>query len=112
LDALAADHGDLPRRLDPASPGEAPARLILDERTFRYELNQNAMATEKLADGIRLFAKDLSALRALGRTKLGRPDAAWLPRGSGWGERQRKPPPTLPPRKGPRGVPRRQTPPP
>src|SRR5215468_6073973 len=76
LDALAADHGDLPRRLDPASPGEAPARIILDERTFRYELNQDAMATEKLADGIRVFAKDLSALRALVRTKLARADAA------------------------------------
>jgi transaldolase len=76
LDALTADHGDLPRRLDPASPGEAPARLILDERTFRYALNQDAMATEKLAEGIRVFAKDLAALRALVRTKLARADAA------------------------------------
>src|SRR5262249_20759039 len=76
LDALVADHGDLPRRLDPASAGEAPARIILDERTFRYALNQDAMATEKLAEGIRLFAKDLSALRALVRTKLARADAA------------------------------------
>jgi transaldolase len=76
LDQLEADHGDLPRRLDPANPGDAPARLILDERTFRFRLNQDAMATEKLAEGIRVFAKDLYALRALMRTKLVHADAA------------------------------------
>ncbi len=76
LDALAADHGELPRRLDPRSPGDAPARRILDERTFRFGLNQDAMATEKLAEGIRLFVKDLYALRVLVRTKLVRADAA------------------------------------
>ncbi len=76
LDALAADHGELPRRLDPRSPGDAPARFILDERTFRFGLNQDAMATEKLAEGIRLFVKDLYALRAMVRTKLVRADAA------------------------------------
>ncbi len=76
LEALAADRGDLPRRLDPKNPGSAPARLILDEPAFRFRLNQDAMATEKLADGIRLFAKDLYALRALVRTKLVHADAA------------------------------------
>jgi transaldolase len=76
LDALAADQGELPRRLDPKSSGDAPARLILDERTFRFALNQDAMATEKLAEGIRLFVKDLYALRVLVRTKLVRADAA------------------------------------
>ena len=76
LEQLAADHGDLPRRLDPKYPGDAPARIVLDEKTFRLRLNEDAMATEKLADGIRLFAKDLYALRALVRTKLVRADAA------------------------------------
>jgi transaldolase len=70
LEQLAADHGDLPRRLDPANPGDAPARIVLDEKTFRLRLNQDAMATEKLAEGIRLFAKDLYALRTLVRAKL------------------------------------------
>ena len=65
LDALAADQGELARRLDPAHPGSAPARLTLDERTFRFLLNQDAMASEKLAEGIRLFVKDLAALRTL-----------------------------------------------
>ncbi len=76
LDALAADQGHLPRRLDPIGPAAAPARLILDERKFRFLLNQDAMATEKLAEGIRLFAKDLNALRALVRNILLRADAA------------------------------------
>jgi transaldolase len=76
LDALAVDQGHLPRRLDPASPSDAPSRLILDERNFRFLLNQDAMATEKLAEGIRLFVKDLYALRALVRTILVRADAA------------------------------------
>jgi transaldolase len=76
LDALAADQAPLGRRLDPASPGAAPARLILDERKFRFLFNQDAMATEKLAEGIRLFVKDLYALRALVRNILERADAA------------------------------------
>jgi transaldolase len=76
IDALAADHGDLPRRLDPGKPGDAPARLILDEKKFRHLLNQDAMATEKLAEGIRLFVKDLYALRTLVRNILAQADAA------------------------------------
>jgi transaldolase len=76
LEHLAADQGNLPRRLDPKNPGPAPARIVLDEKTFRLGLNEDAMATEKLADGIRLFAKDLYALRALMRTKLAQAQAA------------------------------------
>jgi transaldolase len=76
LDALAADEGHLPQRLDPASPGAAPDRLVLDERKFRFLLNSDAMASEKLGEGIRLFAKDLNALRALVGNILARADAA------------------------------------
>jgi transaldolase len=76
LDQLAADHGDLPRRLDPKNPGEAPPRIVLDEKTFRYRLNEDAMATEKLAEGIRQFARDLYALRAKVRAKLAQAHAA------------------------------------
>jgi transaldolase len=76
LEQLAADHGDLPRRLDPKHPGDAPPRIVFDEKTFRLQLNEDAMATEKLADGIRLFAKDLYALRAQMRTKLAQAHAA------------------------------------
>ena len=65
LDALSKDEGGLPRALDPARPQAAPARQTLDEKGFRYALNADAMATEKLAEGIRLFAKDLAELRDL-----------------------------------------------
>jgi len=69
LDELAADTGALPRRLE-AGVGEVPARLALDEKAFRWRMNEDAMATEKLAEGIRLFAKDLRALKMLIDTRL------------------------------------------
>jgi transaldolase len=66
LKALSEDDGDLPRKLDPKTAGaQAPAKIEMDEKTFRLMLNMDAMATEKLADGIRLFAKDLQTLREL-----------------------------------------------
>jgi len=34
----------------------------LDEKTFRWMMNEDAMATEKLAEGIRNFTKDLVKL--------------------------------------------------
>jgi transaldolase len=70
LDELANAHGPLPRRLDAASRGDAPPRLTLDEKTFRFELNEDAMATEKLAEGIRQFVKDIYALRELIAARL------------------------------------------
>ncbi|WP_334175141.1 transaldolase [Pseudoxanthobacter sp.] len=66
LETLAADNGPLERRLSPdAAEGDVPARIVLDERAFRWGMNEDAMATEKLAEGIRLFARDLATLRAL-----------------------------------------------
>jgi transaldolase len=70
LDALSKDEGVLPRALDPARPQAAPARQTLDEKAFRYALNADAMATEKLAEGIRLFARDLAELRDLVSRRL------------------------------------------
>jgi transaldolase len=35
----------------------------VDERLFRWEMNQDAMATEKLSEGIRNFSKDLNKLK-------------------------------------------------
>ena len=64
LKELASDDGDLPRKLDAQKAAkQAPAKIEMDEKTFRLLLNMDAMATEKLADGIRLFAKDLQTLR-------------------------------------------------
>jgi transaldolase len=70
LDELGSAHAPLPRRLDPASTADAPPRLALDEKTFRFQLNEDAMATEKLAEGIRQFVKDLRALRSLMAARL------------------------------------------
>jgi len=64
LAELDASQAPLPRKLDAKAPGAAPERLDLDEKSFRWLLNEDAMATEKLSEGIRSFAKDLGALRA------------------------------------------------
>ena len=65
LDELDKEQGPLVRRLDPKAPGKAPERIELDEKRFRWMLNEDAMATEKLSEGIRGFAKDLRTLREL-----------------------------------------------
>ena len=39
--------------------------IAADEKSFRYQLNQDAMATEKLAEGIRLFCVDIEKLEKL-----------------------------------------------
>lgn len=70
LDQLAAEEGDLPRKLDPANTAGAPERLTLDEKAFRFALNEDQMATEKLSDGIRHFVKDLRTLRGLVAKRL------------------------------------------
>ena len=52
------------RKLDPAAARNSDiARLELDEKKFRYLLNDDAMATEKTAEGIRIFAADTVKLR-------------------------------------------------
>lgn len=64
LDELSKDEGKLERRL--SAEDTAPMdRISVDEKTFRWMMNEDAMATEKLSEGIRGFAKDLGALRTL-----------------------------------------------
>ena len=63
LEKLAADTGKLERKLAPGNTGEA--RQSLSESQFRWASNEDAMATEKLAEGIRTFAADQRALEAL-----------------------------------------------
>ena len=71
LGELANAQGPLARRLDPAViDKDVPARMTLDEKSFRYFLNEDAMATEKLSEGIRLFAKDLRSLREMVSARL------------------------------------------
>lgn len=55
---LEQDHGNLTRVLTPEMTSDSSEKISLDERSFRWQLNEDAMATEKLAEGIRNFAKD------------------------------------------------------
>lgn len=64
LDELAADAGDLPRMLeDKGATADRPAPL--SEAGFRWDMNEDAMATEKLAEGIRGFARDSEKLEKI-----------------------------------------------
>lgn len=59
LEELSQDQGELPRKLDPkSSVSKSIEKIAVDEKTFRWLLNEDAMATEKLGEGIRNFAKD------------------------------------------------------
>jgi transaldolase len=62
LNELDKDAGALARKLSPENPGVAPPLPQVDETSFRWALNEDAMATEKLSEGIRLFAADLRKL--------------------------------------------------
>jgi transaldolase len=69
LEELDKDQGTLERKLSPDNVTAEPLQS-LDEKAFRWMLNEDAMATEKLSEGIRLFAKDLVALRSMVKKEL------------------------------------------
>ncbi|MCO6187236.1 transaldolase [Rhizobium sp. L1K21] len=69
MDELAASDAKLPRVLSPEKTTPVD-KINMDEKTFRWMMNEDAMATEKLAEGIRSFAKDLGALRDIVKKKL------------------------------------------
>ncbi len=66
LKQLAENNGPVERKLQ---AGNAPAadltKLSLDEKTFRFMLNEDSMATEKLAEGIRAFCADSGKLKQI-----------------------------------------------
>lgn len=66
LSELANTDADVPKALDAdaAATMDIPA-VVMNESVFRWMLNEDAMATEKLAQGIRGFAADLDKLRTL-----------------------------------------------
>ena len=69
LQELSLCEGALSRKLDAAaSLKKNITRVAVDEKMYRWMLNENAMATEKLAEGIRNFAKDAMKLENLLRT--------------------------------------------
>ena len=63
LAQLQASEAPIVRALDPAAAQAAPVHAVsYNEASFRYALNEDAMATEKLAEGIRAFAVDAGKL--------------------------------------------------
>jgi transaldolase len=65
MEQLAADTGNLPKMLDADNVVCEEAKLDLNEAAFRWLHNEDAMATEKLAEGIRNFTRDQEKLEAL-----------------------------------------------
>ena len=64
MQSLAEDESRLQRRLEPGQTADVAQKLSLDEKTFRWMMNEDTMATEKLAEGIRLFTRDQEKLES------------------------------------------------
>ena len=66
LDKLSKAEGEIPRRLSPETAKVQPiSRVEMDEASFRWQHNEDAMATDKLAEGIRRFDADARKLEKL-----------------------------------------------
>lgn len=50
-------------------------KVTVDEKTFRWRMNEDAMASDKLSDGIRKFAQDAAKLESVLKEKLAAIDA-------------------------------------
>ncbi|MDH3584332.1 MAG: transaldolase [Phycisphaerae bacterium] len=71
LEQLQNTEGRLGRRLSPEDAASMELqRVEMNESTFRWMLNEEAMATEKLADGIRRFAADAAKLAAFVQERM------------------------------------------
>jgi transaldolase len=71
LEKLDATTGEITPRLTVAQAQQADLeRLHLDEATFRWRHNQDAMASDKLSEGIRVFHEDGRKLEAFAKERL------------------------------------------
>ena len=71
LDQLGASSDKIEKKLDAAaSAGMDIPKIDMDEKAFRWMLNDDAMATEKLAGGIRGFAADIVKLENIIKAKM------------------------------------------
>jgi transaldolase len=72
LEAMNNPEDKLLRKLSPDEAQDITIAKVedLNEARFRWEMNEDAMATEKLAEGIRRFAADLRTLEEFIQTKL------------------------------------------
>ena len=77
LEKLAQEEGEVPARLTlEGARAQALERVTLDEKAYRWMHNEDAMAVEKLADGIRRFDADARKLDAFVRPLVGGKRAA------------------------------------
>ncbi len=65
LQQLADSDAPVERKLDASATTISIEKVALDEKTFRFMLNDDAMATEKLAEGIRAFCADSGKLKQI-----------------------------------------------
>ena len=72
LDELKKSSDPVFQKLEGSSAGKdyEGDKLAVDESSFRFQLNEDAMATEKLAEGIRGFSADIIKLEELLKKKL------------------------------------------
>jgi transaldolase len=71
LEEMSKTQGAVPRKLNPSeSAAKGIDRIPMDEKTFRWMMNENQMATEKLSEGIRTFAADARKLEKAITAKL------------------------------------------
>ena len=71
LDKLSASTDKVAKKLDAEKAATMDiAKIDMDEKTFRWMLNEDAMATEKLAEGIRNFTKDIVKLEDIVKAKM------------------------------------------
>ncbi len=86
LEQMEKTEGSVPRRLsvDTAKASDAQ-KIHLDEKTFRWMHNEDAMATEKLAEGIRKFYADARKLEQYAQKRV--TEERWPVEGISTGER-------------------------
>jgi transaldolase len=65
LQKLAETEGTVERKLGGNEAAVSIDKVALDEKTFRFMMNEDAMATEKLAEGIRAFCVDSGKLKQM-----------------------------------------------
>lgn len=71
LEKLTGSTEDVVQKLDASKSGDMEIEKIdMSEKTFRWMMNEDAMATEKLAQGIRNFAIDIVKLEDIIKSKI------------------------------------------
>lgn len=72
LDELSASTAQITRKLSPTHAEEEckDPEVKVTEKLFRWEMNEDAMATEKLAEGIRKFSEDIVSLENIIKEKV------------------------------------------